>query len=114
MTSSVAIPVTTERRLHPIIWFRREVISESTDLAYLWPYRVEVASSLDDFLGKFSEGELSRGMRYGWDEPVARYPARPESKGNASPEPQSRRSGIQVLKSGSREPRRAGKAGFPQ
>jgi hypothetical protein len=50
--------VTTEERLHPVVWFRREVIAESTDISFLWAYRVEVASSLDDFLLKFTSRSL--------------------------------------------------------
>jgi hypothetical protein len=53
-----------KRALHPIVLFGHEVIDKSTDLEYIQASRVEVASSLDDFLRKFSLGKLAEEPRY--------------------------------------------------
>ena len=53
---------------HPITLFALETIHEDTDVSYIKQSRLEVASSLEDFLTKFTTGDLI-------DTPL--YPARP-------------------------------------
>ncbi|MGA2577796.1 MAG: SMI1/KNR4 family protein [Bryobacteraceae bacterium] len=43
---------------HPVVLFPHDSIDEHTDLAYIEASRVEVASSLDEFLLKFAAGTL--------------------------------------------------------
>jgi len=50
--------VKDKRGIHPIVLFGHGAIDESTDLKYIQRSRVEVASSLDDFLRGFASGRL--------------------------------------------------------
>jgi hypothetical protein len=50
--------VRTEDGKHPIVLFSHEEIDPSTDLKSIEASRVELASSLDDFLFQFSVGTL--------------------------------------------------------
>jgi hypothetical protein len=52
------------RGKHPIVLFAHDAIDESPELSYIQESRVEVASSLDDFLLKFSTGQLSEDVKY--------------------------------------------------
>ena len=56
--------VKTKDGQHPIVLFGHEAIDEYTELPYIQASRVEVASSLDDFLLKFSAGKLSEKVHY--------------------------------------------------
>lgn len=56
--------VTNEHGEHPIVLFGHEFIDENTELAHIQASRVEVASSLDDFLVKFAAGTLSEDVHY--------------------------------------------------
>jgi hypothetical protein len=113
--------VTTERKLHPVVWLRHEVISHSSDILDLWHARIEVASSVEDFLLKISARTLHQTPS----------PAlHPDTTLTAEElEGQAKRSGIQALKwalkhargqagrirpAKSKDLDRARKAGFPR
>jgi hypothetical protein len=49
---------------HPIVLFPRDSIDEYTELPYIEASRVEVASSLDNFLLKFAAGTLVERPHY--------------------------------------------------
>ncbi len=61
----IDINVTTPEGHHPVVLFSHEVIHEDTPPAEIRPLRVEVASSLEDFLRKFTNGTLSEEPAYG-------------------------------------------------
>lgn len=112
--------VETERGLNPIILFGRNLMDESPDLVYIWYSRVEVASSLDDFLLKFSAGELSEEAQYGWHaEPEIRRtyrPSNPRKTGVQALEEALRRAGDggRVRPAKPKDLERAERAGFPR
>ena len=56
--------LTNERGEHPVVLFGHEAINEDTELSYIQASRVEVASSLDEFLVKFAAGTLSEDVVY--------------------------------------------------
>jgi|SRR5579862_1766048 len=49
---------------HPVVLFPHDSIDEYTDLPYIEASRIEVASSLDDFLFKFVAGTLIEEPHY--------------------------------------------------
>ena len=51
--------VTTAAGEHPVTLFALETIREDTDVSYIEKARLEVASSLEDFLTKFTTGALN-------------------------------------------------------
>lgn len=53
-----------KRGVHPIVLFSHESIGEHTDPLDIQAKRLEVASSLDDFLRKFSSGQLVEDPQY--------------------------------------------------
>jgi hypothetical protein len=50
--------VTTAEGRHPVTLFAVETIHEDTDASYIRESRLEVASSSEDFIAKFTSGEL--------------------------------------------------------
>jgi hypothetical protein len=48
----------------PVVLFPHDVIEEGASLADVEPYRLTVASGLEDFLGKFVRGELVEQPKY--------------------------------------------------
>jgi hypothetical protein len=56
--------VTTEQGHHPVALFGHEVIHENSELGYIQASRVEVATSLDDFLLRFAARTLSEDVYY--------------------------------------------------
>lgn len=111
--------VTTERGLHPVILFGRKLMDQSPDLIYIWASRVEVASSLDDFLLEFSTGQLSEDAQYGWHpEAIVRRTYRasdPKKSGIHALQEALRRAGDagRVRPATARDLERAEKAGYP-
>lgn len=57
--------VVTPQGRHPVVLFSHEVIGEDTPLSEIQGLRVEVASSIEDFLRKFTNGTLSEEPSYG-------------------------------------------------
>lgn len=56
--------VKTRQGHYPVVLFGHETINEDTEPEYIQASRVQVASSLDDFLQKFSARRLSEDVRY--------------------------------------------------
>jgi hypothetical protein len=50
--------VTTPDGHHPVVLFPHDAIREEAPLSKIQPFRLEVASSLEDFLLKFTDGTL--------------------------------------------------------
>jgi len=113
--------VTTERKLHPVVWLKHEVIAHSPDILDLWYARVEVASSVEDFLFKVSARALHQGP------PLVLHPDTTLTPDELAG--QLKRTGIQALKWALRRARgqagrirpakpkdldRARRAGFPR
>jgi hypothetical protein len=55
--------ITTSAGHHPIALFCHEIIGEDDEIEKISSLRVEVASSLEDFLTQFTNGELSEEAR---------------------------------------------------
>jgi hypothetical protein len=50
---------------HPVVLFSHEMVQEDASLSDIEPLRLEVASSLRDFLQKFTNGTLNEEPSYG-------------------------------------------------
>ena len=57
--------VATSGGQHPVVLFSHEMIQEDASLSDIQPLRLEVASSLEDFLKKFTNGTLNEEPSYG-------------------------------------------------
>ncbi len=57
--------VTTPEGQHPVVLFSHEMIEEDAQLSEIEPLRVEVATSLADFIVKFTNETLSEEPSYG-------------------------------------------------
>jgi hypothetical protein len=57
--------VVTSAGHHPVVLFSHEVIGEDASLSEIQRLRLEVASSLADFLRKFTNGTLNEEPSYG-------------------------------------------------
>ena len=57
--------VATSEGHHPVVLFSHEMIGEDASLSDIEPLRLEVASSLEDFLEKFTNGTLNEEPSYG-------------------------------------------------
>jgi hypothetical protein len=56
--------IANEQGEHPVVLFAHDEINKNTELSYIQRSRVEVASSLDDFLYRFATGILSEEVVY--------------------------------------------------
>ncbi len=57
--------VATAEGHHPVVLFSHEMIEEDASLSDIQPLRLEVASSLEDFVTKFTNGTLNEQPSYG-------------------------------------------------
>lgn len=57
--------ITDDQGHHPIVLFSHDMVDEDSTLPLIQSLRVEVASSLEDFLMKFTDGTLSEEPSYG-------------------------------------------------